>query len=199
MVDLGSIQGRSTRANAVSADGNVIVGWEDDPHPSGYPHNPWRGVIWWQGTERLIHPYGWIGEAKNVNENGTVIVGRGHAGSYRHAYLWTPWEAIDLGALTRGVTPSKQEEEDQSMAWGVSDDGSVVVGDSGREPPLDGFIWTPETGMVRFAVYLKSKGVTGFDGWQFTSVCCVSPSGKIIAGVGLNPSGLPEGYIVRLP
>jgi uncharacterized membrane protein len=32
MVDLGSIvAGRSSRANAISANGSVIVGWQDEP------------------------------------------------------------------------------------------------------------------------------------------------------------------------
>ena len=35
MTDLGSLQKMSSRVNAVSADGNVIVGWDDNPDQSG--------------------------------------------------------------------------------------------------------------------------------------------------------------------
>src|SRR5215831_11567986 len=37
MVDLGSLQGHDSRANAVSADGNVVGGWDEDPYAYAYP------------------------------------------------------------------------------------------------------------------------------------------------------------------
>jgi len=200
MVDLGSLQGESSRANAVSADGNIVVGWDENPYQDTQ-YNYWRGSIWWQGLERLMNPYGWIGQAEGTNLSGTVIVGRGHPSASRHAYRFTAGDgrALELGALPRGFTPNQKEEEDTSTAYGVSDDAAVVVGSSGWRPPLDAFIWTAETQMVHLSDYLKSKGVTGFEGWVLVVANAVSPDGKIIAGTGINPRGEVEGWIVKLP
>jgi len=118
----------------------------------------------------------------------------------RHAYRFTSWDghAEQLGAIPRGRGPNEQEQEDTSTAIAVSDDGSVVVGISGRTPPTDAFIWTPETKIVRLTDYLTTKGVTGFTGWTLVNAVAVSPDGKIISGTGINPAGLAEGWIAKL-
>ena len=196
MIDLGSLQGMSSRVNAVSADGRVIVGWDDNPDQSGN-YNPWRGAMWWQGLERLLNPFGWIGQAEGTNDSGSVIVGRGHPMAYRHAYRFTAWDghAEELGALERGFTPNQKDQEDQSIAFAVSDDGAVVVGQSGWMPPTDAFIWTAETKMVKLSTYLANKGMSGFDGWILVGANSITPDGKIIAGVGINPDNQIEGWI----
>jgi len=199
MVDLGSFFGRSSRANAISADGNVIVGWNETGTYDAALYN-WLGSMWWQGMQRLMNPYGWIGQAEGTNDSGSVIVGRGHPSAPRHAYRFTAWDGRveELGALPRGVRPADQEQENTSIAYGVSDDANVVVGTSGWAPPLDGIVWTPETKMVKVAQYLTAKGVTGFEGWNLVGVNLVSPDGKIIGGTGINPDGQAEGWIAQM-
>ncbi len=200
MVDLGSLQAQSSRANAVSADGAVVVGWDNNPMPSNY--NSWRGACWYEEAERLMHPYGWIGQTEATNGTGTAMVGRGHPASYRHAYLYTASDGRirDLGAIRRGLTAIQRDQENTSIAYGVSDDTTVVVGSSGWMPPLDAFIWVNGTGkMQKLTTYLTEAGITGFEGWQLVVANSVSPDGKILAGVGINPSGLVEGWIAKLP
>lgn len=202
MVDLGSLQGKSSRANGISADCGTIVGWDDN----SYPHNfdPWRGAMWWQGIERLIHPFGWIGQAYAANVSGTAIVGRGLPTSdpnvFAHGYLWTAWgQLVDLGALKRGLTQNQQALENVSYAFALSDDASVVVGSSGWEPPTDAFIWTPATNIVKLSDYLIGKGITGLDGWTLMVANSITPDGKMIGGVGISPSNQIEGWIATLP
>ena len=90
--------------------------------------------------------------------------------------------------------------EDTSIALAVSDDGAVVVGMSGNQPPTEAFIWTPETEMVKLSDYLTNKGVTGHETWTLVNANCVSSNGKIIAGTGINNlEHRVEGYIVGLP
>src|SRR6185437_8564336 len=48
MVSLGSLEGNSSRADAVNADGSVIVGW--DAAETG----EWRGVRWVNGVESVL-------------------------------------------------------------------------------------------------------------------------------------------------
>jgi probable HAF family extracellular repeat protein len=205
MVDLGSLQGLSSRASTVSGDGNVVAGWDANPRQDSQ-YNYWRGAIWWQGLERLMNPFGWIGQVEGVNNVGSVLVGRVSPVSPTHAYRFTTWDGrvVELGALPRnpGGAPGPglgPNYEDISIAYGVSDDGDTVVGSSGYQPPLDAFVWTPATGMVKASDYLKSKGVSGFDGWTLVVANSVSPNGKIIAGTGINPRGLVEGWIAALP
>ena len=199
MVDLGSLQEQSSRASVVSDDGNVVGGWDDDPR--AYTHHSWRGSIWWQGLQRLMHPNGWTGEVIAMNNVGSIIVGKGHPANTRHAYRYTAWngQVEDLGAIPRGLTDQRREEEDTSSATGVSDDGKVVVGISGWRPPRDAFVWTPETKMVRLAEYLASRGVTGFEGWQFLDCVGITPDGKTILGTAINPAGLVEGFVATTP
>jgi uncharacterized membrane protein len=158
--------------------------------------------MWWQGTEteRLMHPFGWTGEALATNDSGTTIVGYGHPGNSRHAYLWTAWGTMeDLGSLRRSIIPSIQEEEDRSVASAVSsDNASVIVGPSGYKHPTDAMIWTAETKMVKLSDYLKGRGIKVPDDFTLVVANSVSPDGKIIAGVGLNAAGALEGWIAKL-
>ena len=157
--------------------------------------------MWWQGMERLLNPFGWIGQAEGTNNNGSIVVGRGHPSASRHAYRFTAWDGHfeELGALPRGLTPDQKDQEDTSIAFAVSDDGNVVVGSSGWMPPLDAFVWTPGTKMVKLETYLTDRGVTGFGQWRLIVANAVSLNGKIIAGTGINPAGAAEGWTAKLP
>jgi probable HAF family extracellular repeat protein len=203
MVDLGSLQADSSRANAISADGNVIGGWDAAPGQGGSlgAYNYWRGVMWWQGLERLMNPFGFIGAVQGINNDGSVLVGRGCAISPRHAYRFTAFDGqtVDLGALKRGHLPDTKEQEDTSIALAVSDDGLVVVGYSGYKPPLDAFIYTEDTKMVKLSDYLTKVGVAIPAGWVLQNALAITPDGKSIAGTGINPAGGAEGFVVTLP
>ena len=206
-VSLGTLTGGRSRASVISGDGKVIAGW-DDLTGRGSGTGFWYGVIWWDGLQRLMNPFGAIGQVEGINTNGSAIVGRGHPMSPTHAYRFTASDGHveDIGALKRdqggnGIGPGPTDSiEDTAVALGVSDDGNVVVGTSGYQPPTDAFIWTPATKIVKLSDYLTSKNITGFEGWTLVTATDVSPDGKIIAGTGLNNlAGRVEGFVVRLP
>ena len=71
MVDLGTMNpGLSTRANGISGDGRVIVGWQDTGGGR-------RGARWIDGAQTLFTgPSGIIGEAQAANRDGSVVVGQ---------------------------------------------------------------------------------------------------------------------------
>jgi hypothetical protein len=158
-----------------------------------------------------MHPFNGIGQVEGINDVGSVLVGRGHPMAWRHAYKFTSWDGHieDLGALKRdqswggigiGGGPVDPTLEDTSVATGVSDDATVVVGLSGYQPPTDAFIWTPDVRMVKLSDYLTSKGIAGHQQWTLVTAYSVSPDGKIIAGTGINNlANRIEGYVVRLP
>jgi probable HAF family extracellular repeat protein len=207
-VALGTLTGGRSRGSVVSGDGTVVAGW-DDLTGTGAGKGAWYGVIWWQGMERLLHPFNIIGQVEGINNNGSIMVGRGHPAAPTHAYRYTATDGgiVDLGAVPRqdngiGVGPGlfSGDIEDVSVALGVSDDGNVVVGTSGYQPPTDAFIWTPSTKILKLGDYLTSKGITGHETWTLIACTAISPDGKIVAGTGINnTAGRVEGFIAKLP
>jgi uncharacterized membrane protein len=57
---LGTLTGGRSRASVVSGDGRVVAGW-DDLTGRGTGNGPWFGTVWWEGAQRLLHPYNRIG------------------------------------------------------------------------------------------------------------------------------------------
>ncbi len=74
-----------TRANAVNADGSVIVGWQDQPTGER------TAAKWVKGVEEVLltRDGSFNGEAHAVSADGNTIVGGGYAlGDY--AWIWQP-------------------------------------------------------------------------------------------------------------
>jgi uncharacterized membrane protein len=80
-----------------------------------------------------------------------------------------------------------------SGAADVNADGSVVVGSSGGKA----FRWTASDGMRSIGDLLTAARVS-FSGWQLQAANGVSGDGTVIAGTGIDPSGLKEAWIARL-
>jgi probable HAF family extracellular repeat protein len=107
MVNLGTI-GDGSVAWAVSADGNVTVGYDRQAGPVFIPLDGRHGTIFWVGTERPLHPFGYAGEARATNQVGSIIAGRFHPeNAYTPprsptTYLYTSWDGKfeDLGAAS---------------------------------------------------------------------------------------------------
>src|SRR5262249_2140171 len=122
----GFLPGRTfSSASASSSDGSVIVG------TAGGPSQAFR----WSVATGMV-PID-SGTALGVNSLGTIVVG--DDGS--QAFVWTaPNGAVQLGVLPGGT---------KSCAYGVSADGSVVVGRANNASGVwGGFRWTASTGMV---------------------------------------------------
>jgi len=95
IVILTTSSGRQSRASAVSADGQVAVGWTETDFGT------WRPTRWLaDGTEHILDPDPeWFSEAIHVNADGSVVVGQWE----QHAFRWTEETGmVDLG-LVPGV------------------------------------------------------------------------------------------------
>jgi uncharacterized membrane protein len=176
MISLGSLDGNSSRANDLSSDGRIIVGWDDGNTGER------RGARWVNGVESLLDaPAGiFIGGAEAVTADGSVIVG-GNAGNdfaRNRAYRWT--EAH--GGEIIGMLPN-DDNLAGAYAFAVSDDGRIVVGASGASG-RDAFVWTRATGMFKLQDYLLALGVQGLDGWILDTALAISSDGRTIAGWG---------------
>ena len=90
----------------------------------------------------------------------------------------------------------------ESEAFGVSGDGSVIVGSFFPPPPSgvttgQAFRWTSASGMVSVASMLIAGGID-LTGWNLNSAHHASTVGNKIIGRGVNPSGDLEGWIADL-
>jgi uncharacterized membrane protein len=86
------------------------------------------------------------------------------------------------------------------MAFGVSDDGSTIVGHSFSKYGLEAFVWDAAHGMrsVRQLLMNKTDVNASLRDWKLRSARAVSRDGSVIVGSGMNPSGNREAWIARL-
>jgi probable HAF family extracellular repeat protein len=157
---LGSLPegGGDSFAHGVSADGSVVVG------------NSGSGFRWTK-TDGMIS-IGDLGPSK-ASADGSVVVGGGFSGG-NEAFRWT----ADGGAIGLGYLSGRN----LSTAYGVSADGSLVVGESwSNTSPTEAFRWTNGTGMAPLG-YIPG-------GYNYSAAYAVSADGTVIVGEGLSASG----------
>jgi len=123
MQDLGTLGGAESYATAVSADGNVVVGWSLDANGNR------RAFRWTSqtGMQDLGTLGGRWSEAKAVSADGSVVVGWSEdANGNQHAFRWTPQSGMqDLNeAFAELLTDGSVLYE----ANDVTPDGRYIVG-----------------------------------------------------------------------
>ena len=222
MVDLGSIvEGRSSRANAVSADGSMIVGWSDTTFGSRRAAYWDAGApaAWFEGEGSPI----FVGAAQNTNSDGSVIVGGNWADNSDPldpaARRFEPWMwTADSGVVPLGTAKGLRGDvvDGQHFARDVSDAGDAVVGQVTLFQLGEqwAFLWTAGGGMSMLQDYVREHSdpataaqiCTAERGpyqpcseWDFWNTSAISNDGKIIVGTGRNPDGNLEAFKVTLP
>ncbi|MPS65522.1 MAG: secretion protein [Chryseobacterium sp.] len=184
VVDLGStVSGRSSRANAVNADGTVIVGWQDESTGTR------SGARWVNGVESFITDSGGnnLGEAGAVSADGNTIIGS----ALPNPYVWNTTSGVTY------ITHPNSSVFFRGGATGISADGTTVVGffRAFSAPPMsgEGFIWTAANGRVNLNDYAASLGIAT-NGVTMGLPLAISQDGKKIAGTGLNAAGQIVGF-----
>lgn len=195
---LGSLPGGAftSEARDISADGTVIVGSSTTANgDEAFGWTPDDGLF-----ELGDLPGGEIRSfAYGVSANGNVIVGESKIAPVnasdggRRAFRWTENDGmVPLGDLVEGSY--------DSVARDVSADGSVIVGEVSPEVGGRlGFVWTDEAGMRTLNDVLVDDFGVDLGGWDLANVRSVTPDGLTFAGVGFNPDGLAESFIVTVP
>jgi uncharacterized membrane protein len=172
---LGVGDDENQQANAVSADGSIVVGV-----------NEYEAFRWTQQTGMVSLGLGYLGlpsSANAVSADGSVIVGN-HGGQ---VFRWTQQTGrIGLGDV---------EHIGGGDAKGVSADGSILVG-VGSDWEM-AFRWTQKTGMVSLKETLIGAGLD-VSGWTLSSANAISADGFTIVGSGTNPSGQSEAWVANL-
>lgn len=206
----------AARANAVSGDGRVIVGWQDFR-----TEFPYRVGSLWRGTEQMLmqepgsitadNPHGRVGELMAINSAGTVAVGIEAGPELNHSYLWS----ARRGVRSLGGDPvpfcfwSWSENQDvcrmrKTLAYSISDDAKVITGESTYANPVegayasDGAIHTRRLGWMQLSKFLQSQGVLEATNWVFLGTK-VSADGKTLVGTGVPlASDYYQGYRIDL-
>ncbi len=182
---------------AVSDDGLIVVGdgwWCAGGGSRAYRWTKEEGAV----SLGLIL-FGEWSRAWDVSADGLVVVGWGNDGGIgNEAFRWTAQSGmIGLGHLPGGL--------DDSLAFGVSGDGSIVVGMGCVAgggflcSESDPFIWNLHHGMRNLQEVVEDVYGFNLGGWDLNSAEDISTDGLTIIGTGGNPIGQAEGWILRLP
>ncbi|MCK6448357.1 MAG: hypothetical protein L6Q99_18365 [Planctomycetes bacterium] len=181
-VDLGAQDGMSSRANGVSGDGKVVVGWDEDGFGTRRP------AYWDANGEHLL---GVAGEAWDATPDGAVIVGDESGECLR----WTATGGVELLGRPRGADPIF----DVATGLGISADGETIVGTSGSFfNGQRGFVWRRGAGIVDFRELLIAYGVPGLDAVSITEASTVSADGNTIGG-SFGVQFTATGFVATLP
>jgi probable HAF family extracellular repeat protein len=196
MRDLGTLTGESTRANGVSGDGRVVVGWEEDVT------GPRLGAKWVEGREEFIRgPTGPVGEAHAANRDGSIIIGTNcdftRTTGPPTGWTWTQATGVQCYPVER---PSWVFPRFYNVLMSdLSDDGRVIGGAYSFGLDSEALVWF-DGEVVFLRDYLRANGVPdAFEGWINTGfVTGVSPDGRTLVGYGAGPRTF-QGYMVILP
>ena len=223
MVDLGSIvSNRSSRANGISADASMIVGWSDTSFGSR------RGAYWEDGAGPVWYePDGspiFVGEAQAASSDGTFVVGGAwsdNSGPTNPASRTSePWIwSADTGVVPLGTAKGLRGDvaDGQHFARDVSDDGQSVIGQTTLFQLGEqwAFYWTASGGMSMLQNFVRDhtdpataamicdaeRGpyMPPCSNWDFWNTAAISNDGKVIVGTGRNPDGNLEAFKITLP
>lgn len=148
--DAGSqLTGTGLALTAISANGKIVAGYRTvSGVQEAFTWDSETGV-----TSNLALPTGMdTPYVQGLSADGTKAAGIAFLGSSQRAAMWTPSGAVSLGVLNGGS---------YSAAYGISGDGSTVVGwgsDGADAPYYRGvaFRWRQSTGMVSLG-FLESS------------------------------------------
>ena len=206
----------AARANAVSSDGRVVVGWQDDT-----TQFPYRIGSIWLGNKQMVlreprsrsefNRKGFVGEVMAVNRWGNVAVGVDAGPDLNDTYIWT----ITKGTRNLGgdATPfcyfSWQAQTEvckkrRTIAYSISDDARVITGETTYSDFMegvgasDGAIFTAGLGWMQLSKFLESQGVLEATNWVFLGAK-VSGDGKTLYGTAFPlAANYYQGYRISL-
>jgi len=155
-------------ASDVSYDGTVIVG--QGKSSNGFEAFRWTASTGMQGLGDLPGG-GFDSRGFAVSPDGSIVVGTSKSSMWNEAFIWTE----STGMIGLGTLPGSLG----SSAYGVTEDGSIVVGRcySGRG---EAFMWTASTGMV---------GLGFLPGWSNSWARDVSADGSVVVGCCMTDIG----------
>lgn len=113
-----------------------------------------------------------------VSDDNNYFIGTTNAGGF-------------LYSIAGGVVPLGNA----FVPNGVSRVGDIVVGNAADTA----LIWDEKHGERDLKTVLEGQFGLNLTGWTLKSANDVSSDGTTIVGWGINPQGLPEGWVARIP
>ena len=194
ITDLGSATvGNSARANGVSHDGTVVVGWQDGAGR--------QGSVWVDGVQELIFDDAGrpVSEAFDVSDDGVWAVGFAVGGPFGAVDTWRYNTVTDTFETIPNLTVGG---ESRMGAAAVNEDGSLIGGGTWGFGPATfgrGFIWQDGVGTMPVSDFLDSQGVDYPAGYTFSFVSAISADGQWLAGWGYTDTiGNTQTWVVNL-
>jgi uncharacterized membrane protein len=189
----------SSKAGAITRDGLKVFGVA--PHVTA----GW-GVATWEGDSRnppplMLPPDNVIElQVHGVNADGTAVVGSMHPNAATfYAFVSQNSNLVNISPQSSGSTMPTS-----AVAWDVSDEGKVVVGEAyvGMSPTRTAMRWHivgPNMVVAQpIAELLRNNGADPM-GWQLEVAYGVSADGTTIVGEGTDPMLRRQGFIARIP
>lgn len=177
-----------THINGISRDGNAVIGRE-----LGMVDVKVTSLGVWKHLDvALMRTPDLSGGTENstpvgVSGDGSVVCGYAKGSEGTEAFVWNVHQqASGLGDLPGGQFLSR--------ASGISADGRIVVGASATDRGMEAFVWTRHAGMTRLQELMETASLN-VRGWRLSSAV-ISSDGHTIAGTGINPSGMTEGWVL---
>lgn len=195
MVDLGStVPNQNSRADAVSGDGKVVVGFQE--HATGFR----QGARWVDGRQILFTgPDVLIGEANAVNNDGTIVVGQycSPSTNEQSAWMWTASDGVQCLEVPR--RRAAIEGTFGGIALATSDDGRVIGGSHAFGLEAESVIWIDRQPFY-LKDYLRDHGApNAFEGWVNTGfINGMTRDGRVVVGYGAGPRDF-TGFVAILP
>ena len=173
-------------AEDVSRDGKFLVGRCDNSTRLGYRWSEETGFDLVEGFHKSFPSWPTV-----VSADGSIVAGFGYHPSYKTdvAFRWTEDGIEVLGKLS--------ENWESSRPTGISDDGSIIVGNYDSD---DGFVWDRENGMRSLVDVLQGAGVD-LSGWdpRILQLQDVSGDGRTFVGQGWNYDTGLVGFVAHIP
>lgn len=197
-----AFDGRACRANAVSYDGSVVVGWQD-------AWGPWFASVWRKGadgnyTQKILvndpemtqdkldlldkdqcRKY-LAASCQTVSADGKWIGGRGGHPETAVPGAWLYSEETGFKVI--------YPEMDATVS-DVNSDGTMAIGWCG--PGMGAWIWTEKNGLENLQTHVEKKLGHELEDFGIVSVYDMSPNGRYICGYGMK-GGDPVAYVFDL-
>jgi len=187
------------QSSAVSADGSTLIGslitWEygsQDTNAISYVYSRLtRKTQYIQDLSGGVH-HAYYVTAEDISANGQVVVGVSESAVGYHPFRWTAAEGTIGIGQTAGIFST-------GVAKATSTDGSIIVGYAFNFNDHRAFIWDADNGIRDLKQALLELGLDEVSDWVLSEATDISADGQSIVGVGVNPAGRTEAWLVRLP
>lgn len=180
-------------ARSMSADGSVLVGYEQDLDAG----DGRRAIRYQSGVGTSAIPLiggGTWSESVATSGDGSITLVRGDSASFPNGEMYLH-NAGDDSLIPLG---SPESQWGPTSTWGMTSDASVIVGSYVNSDFTAGLSYLyNQNGWFELDDAVVGMGVS-LDGWQLYGAHGVSRDGRFVYGVGQR-NGIREGFVVEFP